>query len=84
MFCGTVAVTSQMLTTLELFVFDVLILPNTPRLLVSAITVSSSFFLLHIFEMASLRVPGGPGTHRADPVGLELRDPPALALECWD
>lgn len=75
MFCGAVEVTSQILTTSHsLFVFDVLILPNTPQLFVSAITVSSSFFLLHVFEMASLYIPDGPGTHCADPVGLELTE----------
>jgi hypothetical protein len=35
-------------------------------------------------DRVSLCSPGCPGTHSVDQAGLELRNPPASALECWD
>jgi hypothetical protein len=42
----------------------------------------SFFFFLHR-DRVSLCSPGCPGTHSVDQAGLELRNPPASASECY-
>jgi hypothetical protein len=43
------------------------------------------FVCLFVFrDRVSLYRPGCPGTHFVDQAGLELRNPPASASQCWD
>ena len=43
------------------------------------------FVLVLVFrDRVSLCSPGCPGARSVDQAGLELRDPPASASECWD
>jgi hypothetical protein len=42
------------------------------------------FFFLAFQDRVSLYSPGCPGAHFVDQAGLELRNLPASASECWD